>query len=631
MRDDYDMLGNQIHSASMEAGERWMLNDVMGKPIHTWNSRGYHFTIEYDPLRRPLRSFVEGGDGDTPLEQILFQRIVYGEQHLEGTERNLRGRVFMHFDQAGFVGNNRFDFKGNALSTSRWLAREYKESVNRPAIEGALPADVLGTIEFPVLSKTLSTLLEGQAFTTTSTYDALNRPLTLTTPDNSVVHPAYNEANLLERVEANLRGSNTATEFIRDIDYNAKGQRESIVYGNGVRTDYEYDPLTFRLTRLQTLCGADPLQDLSYVYDPAGNITSIRDDAQQIIYFNNTVVEPHADYTYDAIYRLIAATGREHIGQLGQPRTSWNDAGRTRLPHPHDGQAMRRYTESYDYDEVGNFLHLIHQAANGGSWTREYAYEEASLIEPGKQGNRLSRTIVSPNGAQPLNENYTHDIHGNMTSMPHLLLVIHDVQGLTFQCNGGAVHLVLAIHLEAADVVAFAASCWCLPRLSRSLGDLAHPLTRRIVHVIGCLRGALVHHLPRASSQLVPEIPVHQGRYVGEGLAANVGDVILAAEQTYVDVATKGLSQTAVESAQAAIEGVKQDVVNVGEGYVRHIHLLREAVRGVRQRYPFHIDAWVVLPDHLHCIWTFPAGDADYLSAKPKYERNTKADLGVSR
>ncbi len=38
----------------------------------------------------------------------------------------------------------------------------------------------------------------------------------------------------------------------------------------------------------------------------------------------------------------------------------------------------------------------------------------------------------------------------------------------------------------------------------------------------------------------------------------------------------------------------------------RHIALLRAAVRAVRRARPFHIDAWVVLPDHLHCIWTLP-------------------------
>lgn len=41
-------------------------------------------------------------------------------------------------------------------------------------------------------------------------------------------------------------------------------------------------------------------------------------------------------------------------------------------------------------------------------------------------------------------------------------------------------------------------------------------------------------------------------------------------------------------------------------------HALREAILSVREQRPFSIDAWVLLPDHLHCIWTLPAGDADY-------------------
>jgi putative transposase len=41
-------------------------------------------------------------------------------------------------------------------------------------------------------------------------------------------------------------------------------------------------------------------------------------------------------------------------------------------------------------------------------------------------------------------------------------------------------------------------------------------------------------------------------------------------------------------------------------------NLLRLAVRNVRIRRPFAIDAWVLMPDHLHCVWTLPEGDADY-------------------
>jgi putative transposase len=43
-----------------------------------------------------------------------------------------------------------------------------------------------------------------------------------------------------------------------------------------------------------------------------------------------------------------------------------------------------------------------------------------------------------------------------------------------------------------------------------------------------------------------------------------------------------------------------------------HIDLLRSAFRQARARYPFTIEAAVVLPDHLHAIWTLPDGDADF-------------------
>ncbi|MBK8210830.1 MAG: transposase [Rhodospirillales bacterium] len=43
----------------------------------------------------------------------------------------------------------------------------------------------------------------------------------------------------------------------------------------------------------------------------------------------------------------------------------------------------------------------------------------------------------------------------------------------------------------------------------------------------------------------------------------------------------------------------------------QRIDLLREAVRRVRRDRPFVIDAFVVLPDHLHAIWTLPLGDDD--------------------
>jgi putative transposase len=43
-----------------------------------------------------------------------------------------------------------------------------------------------------------------------------------------------------------------------------------------------------------------------------------------------------------------------------------------------------------------------------------------------------------------------------------------------------------------------------------------------------------------------------------------------------------------------------------------HVDELRSAIRETRSRHPFSIDAIVVLPDHLHVVWTLPEGDGDF-------------------
>ena len=406
MRYDYDLLGNRIHQASMEAGERWMLGDATGNPLYLWDSRGHRFRIAYDRLRRPTDSFL----GENSAAELKVSRTIYGETQPDPEVDNLRGQTVQIFDQAGIVTNNRFDFKGNLLAAQRRLARNYKTALDWSA-------------DVP---------LEADGYASRTRYDALGRPTEMTPPHPpamppSIIRPGYNEANLLERIEAHLRGAADATHFIDDIDYNARGQRTRIDYGNGVHTAYAYDPLTLRRVHARTLRGASRLRDLSYTYDPTGNITAIGDDAQQTIYFNGQVVAPHGDYRYDALYRLIEATGREHIGQSGRPEPTWDDASRTRRPHPHDGQAMRAYFEQYAYDALGNFERLTHRAANG-HWTRTYAYAEPSRIEPTQANNRLSGTVIVANGAPPLTESYGHDAHGNMTAMPHLSLMAWDFQ-----------------------------------------------------------------------------------------------------------------------------------------------------------------------------------------------------------
>ena len=204
---------------------------------------------------------------------------------------------------------------------------------------------------------------------------------------------------------------------VNNIDYNEKGQRTRIDYatkedGKVISTTYEYDRETFRLVHLYTRRGVDAvtdqgvmftddcdnpqpppprtiaasknppvgkssgLQNIYYTYDPVGNITHIRDDAQQMIFFNGAVVKPQSEYTYDAIYRLIEAREREHEGHASQRHTTWDDRFRIGLAHPHDGQKMQNYSEVYTYDEVGNIKRLNHKVLidrkhsrrNNGDW-----------------------------------------------------------------------------------------------------------------------------------------------------------------------------------------------------------------------------------------------------------------------
>jgi RHS repeat-associated protein len=435
MRYDYDMLGTRIHEASMEAGERWVLNDVTDKPIRGWNSRKYAFRTEYDVLRRPLRSFVQGGD---PAERnaklfrqpILVERTIYGDSADTGLtepqqqQANLRTKVFKHFDGAGVVNTDLYDFKGNSLHGKRQFVSDYKTA--------------------PDWSQ--SPALESETFTSASAYDALNRAIAVTTPDQSVYRPVYNEANLLEKVDVNLWGASAGgqpvwTAFVTNIDYNAKGQRTLIDYGNGASTAYDYDDRTFRLTQLKTTRSASQnglaaqifasvatVQDLHYTYDPAGNITRTNDAALKTVFNTNQQVDPVCDYTYDPLYRLIGATGREHNGQsafqFGPPGGNYRDFPFVGAVQQSNLQALRNYTEQYDYDPVGNFLRIVHHAA-GGNWTRTYAYNESSLIEPARKSNRLSQTALPTNAGAPL-EQYSYDAHGNIKQMPHLPLMQWD-------------------------------------------------------------------------------------------------------------------------------------------------------------------------------------------------------------
>ncbi|MGH2905155.1 MAG: SpvB/TcaC N-terminal domain-containing protein [Solirubrobacterales bacterium] len=409
---DYDVRGNLVRSASMESGTNWSLNDVLGKPIRSWDSRGHEIRVEYDALRRPLRRIVRGSDAaqsdpDALNSDLVFERFEYGEGAPQAKQHNLRTRTFKQFDSAGIVTSEQFDFKGNLLRSSHEVIDDYKHTPDWSVVNLTRGAEV-----------------------TLASFDALDRQITSTVPDGSVSRTTYNLANAVEQVDVNLRGGLVAgapkwTAYVTGVEYDAKGNRTAIDFGNGARSTFEYDRETSRLVSAKTRRGADAVQDLAYFYDPIGNVVSIRDDAQQTIFFRNKRVEPTMEFTYDAIYRLTFAEGREHLGQAGAAPSpgSYNDLGRTGIFFAaNDGNAMARYSERYFYDALDNIQRIEHRGtdpANAG-WTRDFTHNEQSQLQPTRKSNRLTTSVVGGDTERFSIGGDGYDPHGNMLKMPQL-------------------------------------------------------------------------------------------------------------------------------------------------------------------------------------------------------------------
>lgn len=393
-----DLLGRRLCSHHLDGGSRWLLLDAVGQPIRRWTSRGIDTRLVYDELRRAVRKHVHDASGER-----LAERTEYGES--QGTASNHRGRVHRVFDDAGVSTTGRYDFRGRPTEVVRELRQAYANTADwsqNPALEP-------GT------------------FTTKMAYDALGRCIEATAPDRSVCRTVFNEAGLLDQVEVDVQAG-APRKIVDRIVYDARGQRTRIAYANAAVTSYEYDPHTFRLTRLRTtrppgasaasalFVSAGLLQDLRYVYDAAGNIVRIDDAALAAVFNAGAQVEAQREYVYDAVYRLTQASGREHVGQAtfvgaGGLATERPFAGFA--AHPNNLQALRNYTEDYEYEAASN-IQRLHHAAGAGTWTREFAYSAASLLEPGSDGNRLSSSVVSAQPAEPC----SYDAHGNLTAMP---------------------------------------------------------------------------------------------------------------------------------------------------------------------------------------------------------------------
>jgi RHS repeat-associated protein len=388
MRHRYDMLGNLVYQQGMDNGQRWMMLNCTDDPLRTWDERGHEFQYTYDILQRPVSTRVIGGDGPALLSNV-YERTFYGETEPDAKVRNVRGQVVRRYDSGGLQETPVYDFMERPLAAHRTLFKKYKEVANWT--DANLTAD-----------------LEPDTHTATSSFDALGRVTSQTLPDGSIIANSYNEAGMLNG-KSTTSPDAIDTTLIGNIDYNEKGQRAGITYGNGVTVTFTYDKQTFRLLRLTSKRqNNQQLQDLHYTYDAMGNVTHLEDKNIPITFYNNSFTTGLSTCTYDALYRLVTATGRENSAALAfGAQDNWNDAAYLQQLSVGDPLATRTYTQHYSYDAVGNILRMEHQST-GNNWQRDYTYA------PGN--NQLLSTEV--NGTT---YNYTHHpVAGFMTAMPHL-------------------------------------------------------------------------------------------------------------------------------------------------------------------------------------------------------------------
>jgi len=400
----YDLLGRVLYSEGSDNGKRWIFEDAAGKPLLSWNDRGHRLEYSYDEFRRPLSCKVtseEIQEGEIALDNI-FARWKYAEDILTEENKaslqaiNALGQALEQWDTAGKITNKEFDLNGMPLCVDRRLAADFRNTVN-------WTDDVL------------ESALEEQNYSASCETDAFGRIVHQVSPDGSELFPEYNGGGLLMSEALILSRETSRRTLIEHISYNERRSRSYVKYGNGVETKYSFDPENFRLTGLHTTrSNGSVLQDLSFWFDIAGNLSYISDKGSRKCFHGNKTVSADSDFQYDVWSRLILAKGRENNAALSQDAFDrWDDKGFMSELLDMDSLNVREYTEEYEYDAVGNMLKM-HHSSEGNSWTRKYEYENGS--------NRLVATTV---GDYTYNYSF-HPRHGFMTSMPHLSSIAWD-------------------------------------------------------------------------------------------------------------------------------------------------------------------------------------------------------------
>lgn len=177
-----------------------------------------------------------------------------------------------------------------------------------------LREDGTGAIEYfygkmGEVTKTRRTLIvPNQAiatYVTQWTYDSHNRLLEMIYPDEEKITYSYNLGGQLEKVHGY---KSYGYDYVSKIGYDKFEQRTYLKYCNGAETFYTYDPQRRRLQNLMVNSGGNTIMDNAYTYDAVSNVLSVVNGAS-VPKSGKAGGQMAHTYTYDALYRLVSATG----------------------------------------------------------------------------------------------------------------------------------------------------------------------------------------------------------------------------------------------------------------------------------------------------------------------------------
>ena len=142
-------------------------------------------------------------------------------------------------------------------------------------------------------------------YVTQWTYDSHNRLLEMIYPDEEKITYSYNLGGQLEKVHGY---KSYGYDYVSKIGYDKFEQRTYLKYCNGAETFYTYDPQRRRLQNLTVNSGGNTIMDNAYTYDAVSNVLSVVNGAS-VPQSGKAGGQMAHTYTYDALYRLVGATG----------------------------------------------------------------------------------------------------------------------------------------------------------------------------------------------------------------------------------------------------------------------------------------------------------------------------------